>query len=380
MSEPIIYCDYNATHPVLPEVAKCLREVLSEYGNPSSPHAMGRRARDLVEDTRERIADHLRVSHKEIFFTSGGTESNHLAIRGIKQSLSTDQNKARVIYSPVEHSSLLGAIHLAEKEGLQSCRLRVDENGIPDFEQLCQELPVATMVSLMHANNETGVQMPMELVVAEAKRWGVVVHSDCVQQFGKGNINLEGIDLASFSAHKIGGSKGLGFIYKSTAVELEPLIMGGSQERELRPGTENLWGIYSLREALKHLCSDAQLSEIQSLRNYFEHRLENELEGIRINGRRVSRLGNTSNVTFFKCSGESLLLSLDLKGFCVSLGSACASGSVTPSHVLLEMGMSESEAKSSIRFSFGRFNTKAEVDALVEELKNSCARLRKSNA
>lgn len=380
MSNNIVYCDYNATHPVLPQIQEAVIEALSEYGNPSSPHAMGRRARDLVEDTREIIANHLRVSHKEIFFTSGGTESNHLAVRGLKNLVATGSRKSKVIYSPVEHSSLLGAVQQSETDGFQLYQLRVDQNGLPDLEQLMEVLPAAALVSLMYANNETGVLMPMQTVIASARKHGVLVHSDCVQQLGKGPLSLQGVDLASFSAHKIGGSKGVGFLYKSSAVDLTPLYTGGSQERELRPGTENLWGILSLREALKHLCSEVHIAQIRRLRDHFETRLENEIDGIRINGKTTSRLGNTSNVTFFNCSGESLLFSLDLKGFCASLGSACASGSVTPSHVLLEMGMSELEAKSSIRFSFGRFNTMEEIDALIEELKNSCARLRKSVA
>ena len=372
-----IYCDYNATHPVLPEVKEALTKSLSDYGNPSSAHALGRRARDLMEETRETIANYLGVSHKEIFFTSGGSEANHLSLRGLAGSFNRQGENRKILFTGIEHSSLLGAVKQASIEGAEIQKISVDSNGIPDMDQLFESMKSSKILTLMSANNETGVQMPLEVISQECRKNGVVFHSDCVQHFGKGPLDLEGVDLATFSGHKIGAAKGIGFIYKSSLVEMDPINPGGSQERELRPGTENIWGICSLKAAIDHLSAESQLLKIEELRDYFEQRVESEIGSVRFNGQKTTRLGNTSNITFFNCQGESLLFSLDLKGFCVSLGSACASGSVTPSHVLVEMGMSELEARSTIRFSFGRYNTREEIDALVDEIKGCCSRLRK---
>ncbi|MBT3785424.1 cysteine desulfurase [bacterium] len=374
-----IYFDYNATHPVLPQVRDYLIECLSEYGNPSSVHSLGRAARDLIEETREVIAKHLGVSHKEIFFTSGGSEANHLTLRGLASSLRRKRCDFQILFTGIEHSSLLGAVKQASVEGAMIQKVPVDAHGVVEMNHLCDFLKESKVLTLMAANNETGVKMPIHEVSKKCREAGVIFHSDCVQQFGKAPLDLTGVDLATFSGHKIGASKGIGFLYKSSLVEIDSLNPGGSQERELRPGTENVWGILSLKAAVEALSKESELERIESMRDHFESRVKEEIQDVRINSLGTERMGNTSSITFFKCQGESLLFSLDLEGMCVSMGSACASGSVKPSHVLVEMGMDEKEARSSMRFSFGRFNDMEQIDQLVEKLKICCSRQRKSD-
>jgi len=272
---------------------------------------------------------------------------------------------------------VLGALSLLETDGYDLVKIPVDKDGIPDLNRIESELPKAFLATFMSVNNETGVKLPLPAIIALCNSSGVCLHTDRVQELGKGAINLDGVALASFSGHKIGAAKGIGILYKAAEVDIKPLLAGGSQEKSLRAGTENIWGILSLQAAFRVLKENSWKKQASEVREYFEENLLNAISDVRINGSTVNRVGNTSNVTFLNCEGESLLFSLDMKGCCVSMGSACASGAVEPSHVLLEMGMPQTEARSTLRFSFGRCNDKNQVINLIETLNKIIPRLRR---
>ncbi len=345
------------------------------YGNPSSVHSLGRSVKGLIEEAREEIADYLGVSHKEIYFTSGGTESNHLALRGYAHLHGSPEKS--ILYCGVEHSSVLGALSILESDGFSLVKIPVDSNGVPDLARIEAELPGAFLATFMSVNNETGVKLPLAAISDLCTSHDVCLHTDRVQELGKGSISLDGVSMASFSGHKIGAAKGIGVLYKVAGIEIKPLLAGGSQEKSLRAGTENIWGILSLQAAIAVLKEKSWEKQANEIREYFETAVLEAIPNLRINGSTVERVGNTSNITFLNCEGESLLFSLDMKGCCVSMGSACASGAVEPSHVLLEMGMPADEAKSTLRISFGRCNDRSQADGLIRTLVEVIPRLRK---
>ncbi len=376
-----MYFDHNATTPLAPEVLETLGLVLGDvYGNASSVHQVGQVARQHVESARRTIATRLHVSPAELIFTSGGTESNNLAIFGLVRAI--DAPKKHVITTSIEHPSVMECFRELEREGVAVTYIGVSSAGMIHLSELEQHLREDTiLVSVMHANNETGVIQPLQEVsalVRERRSSGqpVYLHSDGVQAFGKIQVNLTelGVDFYSLSAHKIYGPKGVGALFVRKEVPLRPLHYGGRHERGRRAGTENVPGAVGFARAAE-LCGEADIRHYQELRNRFEAQVLSALDGVEVNGA-AERLPNTSNLLFRGCSAEALLIALDLKGMCVSTGSACSSGSIEPSPALLAMGRTREEARSSIRFSFGRYNTEEEIDALSDAVITSVRQLR----
>jgi len=376
-----LYFDHNATTPVAPDVLEALGRALGDvYGNASSVHQVGQVARQHIESARRTIAARLNVPPAELIFTSGGTESNNLAIFGLVRAI--DAPKKHVITTSIEHPSVMECFRELEREGVAVTYIGVNHAGVIRLSELEQNLREDTiLVSVMHANNETGVIQPLKEVSALIRDrcssgQPIYLHSDGVQTFGKIQLDLTelGVDFYSLSAHKIYGPKGVGALFVRKEVPLRPLHYGGRHERGRRAGTENVPGAVGFARAAE-LCSEADIRHYRELRNRFEAQVLSALDGVEVNGA-AERLPNTSNLLFRGCSAEALLIALDLKGMCVSTGSACSSGSIEPSPALLAMGRTREEARSSIRFSFGRYNTEEEIDALSDAVIASVRQLR----
>jgi cysteine desulfurase len=343
-------------------------------------HQVGQIARQHLESARRTIAARLNAPPAELIFTSGGTESNNLAIFGLVRAI--DAPRKHAITTTIEHPSVMECFRQLEREGVAVTYVGVNGAGLIQIAELEQNLREDTiLVSVMHANNETGVIQPLKEVssfVQKRRLCGqqIYLHSDGVQTFGKIQLDLSelGVDFYSVSAHKIYGPKGIGALFARKDVPLRPLYYGGRQERGRRAGTENVPGAIGFACAAE-LCSEADIQHYVELRNRFEAQVLSVLDGVEVNGT-ADRLPNTSNLLFRGCSAEALLIALDLKGMCVSTGSACSSGSVEPSPALLAMGRTREEARSSIRFSFGRYNTREEIDALSDTVIASVRRLR----
>lgn len=337
------------------------RATRESFGNASSIHRAGQNARQMLEQARRGISQILGAHESELVLTSGGTESNNLAIRGV---LTAGQH---AVTSAIEHPSVLEPFRQLEREGVAVTYLPVNANGVVDAAAVASAIrPDTALVSLMAANNETGAIQPVEEVATLVRGRGILFHSDGVQAVGKIPVNLGsmGVDLFSLSGHKVYAPKGFGLLFVRKGIRLKPLHLGGRHERGLRAGTENVSGAVALECALR-LCSRDEERHTAVLRDEFERQLLRELPGVRINALAAPRLPNTSNIFFPDRSGEALLIALDMRGMCVSTGSACSSGSVEPSPVLLEMGMTAKEARGCIRFSFGRGNAMSDVGELV---------------
>jgi cysteine desulfurase len=347
------YFDHNSTTPLAPEVADTLSAALRDiYGNPSSTHRAGQIARQRLEESRRTIAGILQVSPTEIVFTSGGTESNNLAIFGLRRN----RPSAHAVTLAIEHPSVLGPFRRLEQEGVEVTYLK-------SIDALATALRDDTfLVSVMHANNETGSLQPIEEISRLIAGRNIYLHSDGVQAFGKIPVNLAklGVDLYSLSAHKIFGPKGIGALYVRKNTPVQRIQFGGRHERERRPGTENVPAAIAFARAAELATANP------TLRDHFEAQLLSRLPDIQINAANQPRLPNTSNILFRGVSAEALVIALDMRGMAVSTGAACSSGSLEPSHVLLALGLSDEDARSSIRFSFGQYNTKAEIAALVD--------------
>lgn len=365
----MLYFDHNATTPVAPEVATTFAEAVRElWGNASSVHAQGRAAREALDGSRREIAKMLNASPNEIVFTSGGTESNNLAIFG-----SLRDRSGHVITTAIEHPAVLEPCRRLPKATF----LRPDRDGVVHPEQVREALrPDTALISVMHANNETGALQPIAEIAAIAREHHIPMHSDGVQAFGRIPVDMKqlGVDLYSISGHKLYAPKGVGVLLVSKRSKLQPLQFGGRHERERRPGTENVPSIVALARAVT-LGVDQQTAAI---RDYFEQGIVREIDDVEINSGRAARIPNTSNVTFRGVSGEAMVIALDMRGMAVSSGSACSSGSNEPSHVLLEMARSRDEARSAVRFSFGRGNTRPDIDHLIEALGQIVAKLRRT--
>ena len=345
------------------------------WGNPSSIHHDGQVARQRVEEARRQVAGLLGCGVKDVVFTSGGTEADNLALLGVVGA--AQGTRKHVITSVVEHPAVLAACARLEREGVEVTYLAVDRRGVVDPENLRRQLrPHTVLVSVMHANNETGVVQPLAALAAVARGAGVLFHADGVQAAGKMAVNVTelGVDLYSISGHKIYAPKGVGALYVRAGVALEAGTYGGRQERARRTGTENVPGIVAMGDAALLAAEGARLA---ALRDRLEQAILDRVAHVTVNGTGGERVPNTSNLRFEGIDGEALLIALDLKGFSVSTGAACSSGAVEPSHVLLAMGLTKEEARSSIRFSLGRGNTEEQVDALVEAVVESVAHLRK---
>ena len=375
-----IYFDNAATTKLDDEVLKEMLPYLKDnYGNPSSIYKLGREARKAIEDSREKIAKVLNCKANEIYFTAGGSESDNTAIKGIAKA-----NKKRgnhIITSKIEHPAVLETCKQLEKEGFEITYISVDEKGIVDLEELKKSIkPTTILITIMFANNEIGTIQPIEEIGKIAKRNNIYFHTDSVQAVGSIKIDVQklNIDSLSLSGHKFYGPKGVGALYVKTGVPFEKFISGGHQERNKRAGTENVAGIVGIGKAIELAYEnlDEYNKKIKELRDYYVKQVEEKIPYIKINGDMEKRLPGNSNISFRFIEGEGLLLNLDLKGICVSSGSACTSGSLDPSHVLLAIGLPHEIAHGSLRVSIGKYNTKEEIDYLIENLMEIVTRLR----
>lgn len=375
-----IYFDHAATTPVHPRVLEKMLPYFSDnFGNPNSQHAFGRRAVTAVDEARDVVAACIGAKPSEVYFTSGGTESDNWAMRGAAHALAG--RGRHLIISAVEHPAMLSAAKELEREGFEVTRAPVDEYGTVDLSALERAIrPDTAFIGVMAANNEVGTLQPVREIAALAKARGIAFFTDAVQAAGTLKIDVKelGADMLSLSGHKFYGPKGVGVLYVRSGLRLARLVAGGHQERGMRGGTTNVPGIVGLAEALR--LSQEHLSEnaayVASLRDRFVARVQREIPFVKYNGHPERRLPGNANFSFRYIEGESLLFSLDLAGIAVSSGSACSSGSLEPSHVLLAMGVPEGLAHGSIRFSFGRENTVEEVDYAVDKLKEIVVRLR----
>lgn len=372
------YFDYNATAPVAPEVLQALTETLAQvHGNASSIHYYGQIARGRVEAARRRVAARFGCLPQEIVFTSGGTESNNLALFGAARL----RPGFPVVTSLIEHPAVLGPCGRLEADGFRVRSVAPGADGVVSAESVAAAAAADSpcIISIMHANNETGVLQPVEEIAAAAQKMGSVLHVDGVQAAGRIGFELQklGADLYSISGHKFGAPKGVGALYVRKGVAIDPLLFGGRHERERRAGTENVPGIVALGRAAE-LEYDA--AGIAVLRDRLETGILRRVPGCSVNGAGAPRLPNTSNIRFDGIEGEAMTIALDLRGFAVSSGSACSSGAVEPSHVLLAMGLAREEARSSVRFSLGPGNTAEEVDALIDAVAECAGHLRRISA
>jgi len=375
-----VYMDYNATTPVRPEVTEVIRRYLcASFGNPNSIHRFGRETRMAVEEARGHTATLIGAADpEEIVFTSGGTESDNWALRGAIAAAGGD---GHVVTSAIEHPAILDTCKNLEKSGIQVTYIRPNNKGRVSAEEVTAAIrPDTRVVSIMWANNEVGTVQPIEKISAICREQDVLFHTDAVQGISKLPIDVEasGVDLLSASGHKISASKGVGFLYIRSGVYIDPMITGGGQERDLRSGTENVPSIAGLGEACR-IAHDEGLSapeKIRCLRDRLENEICERIPDVIVNGDPAHRLPGTSNLSFPGAEGETLLIRLDLKGFAVSTGSACTSGSTEPSHVLLAMDLPKKAVLGSLRISLGWDSTEEEMSRFMEVLPREVERVR----
>ena len=377
--EQIIYLDNNATTQIDPAVLEEMLPFLAKFhGNPSSGYAFGKQVRGAVDLARERVATLLGCTPSEIVFTSGGTESNNAAINS---ALRLDPKRQHIVTTTVEHSAILRHCEDLAKRGGEVTFLGVDQEGELDLEELEGAIrPQTAIVSVMWANNETGVLYPIDAIAAIARRRRVLFHTDAVQAVGKLPMKLaeSGINFLSLSAHKFHGPKGVGALYVNPQTRFSPMIFGGSQENKRRAGTENVASIVGLGKAAERALAamDEEQTRVRKLRDHFESQLLEQVSGTFVNGSTRSRLGNTTNLAFSGVEAPALLLMFDQYGLCSSIGSACLTGSLQSSHVLRAMKLDEERARGSVRFSLGRYNTEAEIKKALEIVPGVIKKLR----
>lgn len=376
----IIYLDNAATTKTAPEVVKAMLPYFSEhYGNPSSIYSLGTESKKAVSGVRESIAKSLGAATNEIYFTAGGSEADNWAIKATAEAYA--QKGKHIITSAIEHHAVLHTCEYLEKRGFEVTYVGVDENGILKLDELEKAIrPYTILISVMFANNEIGTIQPIKEIGRIAKEHGILFHTDAVQAYGQLPINVDEyqIDMLSASAHKLNGPKGIGFLYIRKGLKTRSFIHGGAQERSRRAGTENVPGIVGLGAASERAFArmeEKTKKEIE-LRDYLIRRIEEEVPYCRLNGDRTRRLPNNVNFSFRFVEGESLLIMLDMRGICASSGSACTSGSLDPSHVLLAIGLPHEIAHGSLRLTLSEENTKEELDTTVEAIKEIVARLR----
>lgn len=375
-----VYLDHNATTPVHPEVYEAMKPFFqNQFGNSSSIHWAGREVRKYVEEARAKVAELLHASAEEIIFTGCGTESDNMAIKGVAYSWREKGN--HIITTQVEHHAVLHTCQFMEKMGYEVTYLPVDNYGLIDLELLRRSIkPQTVLVTIMFANNETGTIFPIEEIGEIIHEKGVIFHTDAVQAVGKIPIDLQRlpVDILSLSGHKLNAPKGIGAQFIRRGTKISPLIHGGGQEYGLRAGTENVPYIIGLGKACEIACRDfnQRVRHLRYLRDRLQQGIETRIPQAVLNGHPTQRLPNTLNMSFLDVEGESLLLNMDLEGIAVSSGSACTSGSLAPSHVLLAMGLAPEIAQSAIRFSLGGSNTEAEIDYVLEILPPIVQRLR----
>ena len=378
-----IYLDYNATTPVEPAVLEAMLPYLSgEFGNASSIHTFGQRARAAVETAREQVAALIRARPNEIVFTSGGTESDNHAIFGVAHAALAVRAGAHVITTSIEHEAVLNACQALEKLGVAVTYVPVTCNGVVDPDELRRAIrPETVLISVMHANNETGTIQPLEEIGRIAAEHKICFHTDAVQSAGKIPIDVQALrlNLLSLSAHKLYGPKGIGALYIRSGTRLRQFLYGGHHQRGFRPGTENVAGIVGLGKAagLARVALAEDAARVSALRDRLEHGLLARVPDCRANaGGGALRTPNTSNLAFAGIEGEALVIALDLKGLACSTGAACSSGAVEPSHVLTAMGLPASQARATLRFSLGRHTTAVEIDVALEIIPAAVAQLR----
>ena len=364
----IRYFDNAATTKVKKEVVdKMFPYFVESYGNPSSLYTLGRTAKVGIEEARRQVADLIHCDKNEIYFTSGGTESDNTALKGI---MYLNKNKGKhVITTKIEHHAILNSCKTLEENGFKVTYLNVDKDGIINLEELVNAITKDTvLISVMFANNEIGSVQPIEI----AKEKGIIFHTDAVQACGNVKIDVKkmNIDMLSLSGHKIGAPKGIGALYVNKNIEFKNLIDGGHQERDKRAGTENVPGMIGLGEACKIAKNNMEkhINQLKVLRNIFVSEIQKQVPDIKINGSMEHRLPGNTNISFKGVNGNALLMKLDEKGICASAGSACSSGSSMPSHVLTAIGLTSEYAEGTLRVTFGDENTKEDVEYLVTSL------------
>jgi cysteine desulfurase len=384
-----IYFDHNATTPVDPAVLEAMLPFLSgDFGNASSIHTFGQRARAAVETAREQVAALINARPQEVVFTSGGTESDNHAIFGVAQVLlftassgGSVRRGAHVITSSIEHEAVLNSCEALEKLGVAVTYLPVSRDGLINPGEVPKAIrPETVLITVMHANNELGVIQPLAEIGQIAAERKITFHSDAVQSIGKIPVEVPALhlDLLSLSGHKLYAPKGIGAIYIRSGTRLRQLLFGGHHQRGFRPGTENVAGIVALGKAaeMARLALAEDSPRISALRDRLEQELLSRIPDCRVNGLSAPRTPNTSNIAFSGIEGEALVIALDLKGLACSTGAACSSGAVEPSHVLTAIGLPAIEARASVRFSLGRHTTETEVDAALELIPAAVAQLR----
>lgn len=376
----LIYLDNAATTKTAPEVVEAMLPYFTEhFGNPSSVYGFAAANKEVITEQREIIAKTLGAKTNEIYFTAGGSESDNWALKATAEAYGGKGK--HIITSKIEHHAILHTCEYLEKQGFDVTYLDVDENGIVDLEQLKKEIREDTiLISIMFANNEIGTIQPIKEIGEIAHEHGILFHTDAVQAYGQLPINVDEmhIDMLSASGHKLNGPKGIGFLYIGKGVKVRSFVHGGGQERKRRAGTENVPGIVGFGKAAERAATTMveRTAKERELRDYLIGRIENEIPYCRLNGDRVKRLPNNVNFSFQFVEGESLLIMLDMKGICASSGSACTSGSLDPSHVLLAIGLPHEIAHGSLRLTLSDETTKEDLDYVVDELKKIVENLR----
>lgn len=376
----IIYLDHAATTAARKEVVEAMMPYFTEnFGNPSSIYSFAAANKKVITDVRETIAASLNTNAQDIYFTAGGSESDNWALKATAEAYKNKGN--HIITSKIEHHAILHTCEYLEKNGFEVTYLDVDENGIVRLDQLKEAIrPETILISIMFANNEIGTIQPIKEIGQIAKEHGVLFHTDAVQAYGQLPIDVEelNIDMLSASGHKLNGPKGIGFLYIRKGLKLRSFVHGGAQERSRRAGTENVTGIVGLGKAVEIAMAtmEERTKKETELRDYLITRILAEIPYARLNGDRVKRLPNNVNISFQFIEGESMLIMLDMAGICGSSGSACTSGSLDPSHVLLAIGLPHEIAHGSLRLTLGEENTKEEMDYVVEQLKEIVGKLR----
>lgn len=375
-----IYLDNAATTRTSEEVVNAMLPYFTEnYGNPSSIYEIGQRSKEAITTAREQIAEVIGAKTEEIYFTAGGSEADNWALKEAFEAYS--QKGHHIITTKIEHHAILHTCEYLEKKGAEITYLDVDENGLVNLDQLQKAIrPDTILISVMFANNEIGTIEPIKEIGMIAKEHGILFHTDAVQAFGQVPINVDemNIDMLSSSAHKINGPKGIGFLYIRKGVKIRSFVHGGAQERKRRAGTENVPAIVGYGAAAKHAAEtmEERTAKERELRDYFIDRVQKEIPYVKLNGHPQKRLPNNINFSFRFIEGESLLIMLDMKGIAGSSGSACTSGSLDPSHVLLAIGLPHEIAHGSLRLSLGADTTKEDLDYTLEQIKDIVNRLR----
>lgn len=375
-----VYLDHAGTTPLHPEVYSLMCEFMKNtFGNPSSIHSFGREAKKWVDEARQQVADLIGSEAGEIIFTGGGTEADNLAIIGAAAARHKKGN--HIITSSIEHPAVLNTCKHLAKIGFEVTFLPVDQYGLVDQEELCKAIrPETILISIMHANNEIGTIEPIDELSKIAREHGVLFHTDAVQTAGKipVNVNALGVDLLTLSSHKIYGPKGVGALYKRKGVRLQPVVYGGGQESNSRSGTENTIGIVGFGKAAEIAARDldSEFNRIRELRDKLVQGIKEKIPDVKYNGHPERRLPHNVNFSFSYVEGESMLLSLDIKGIAASSGSACSSSTLKPSHVLTAIGLPYELIHGSLRMTLGRMNDAADIDYVLEVLTGIVARLR----